>query len=36
VEAKLAEHDGVYYKMTIRDENRRTYKVKLEKPKLET
>jgi ribulose bisphosphate carboxylase small subunit len=35
VEAKLGEHQGVYYRMTIRDSNRKTYKVKLEKPKIE-
>ena len=32
VEAKLGEHEGVYYRMTIRDGNRKTYRVKLEKP----
>lgn len=33
VEAKLGEHEGVYYRMTIRDGNRKTYKIKIEKPK---
>lgn len=35
VEVKLGEHDGVFYRMTIRDGARKTYKIKLEKPKVE-
>ena len=34
VEAKLGDHDGVFYRMTIRDGARRTYKIKLERPKV--
>lgn len=35
VEAKIGEHTGVYYRMTIRDSNRKTYKIKIEKPKTQ-
>jgi hypothetical protein len=35
VEVKLGEHDGVFYRMTIRDGARKTYKIKLEKPKVQ-
>lgn len=36
LEAKLGDHEGVFYRMTIRDGGRKTYKIKLEKPKVET
>jgi len=29
VEAKIGEYEGTYYKMTIRDGNRKTYKIKI-------
>jgi hypothetical protein len=35
LEAKLGEHEGVFYRMTIRDGGRKTYKIKLEKPKVD-